>query len=358
MIKTFTATVLLVSFVFSATARAQDPKTIAVQNKNGTSARVQVLGMEGEKVRIRVLVFGGSMELKKRLSDFEPASGFRVEVEATQPKTYDAHFALAKKAASLRLLKPAGTQCKAAVAAVAGKSDEAEKTKTVRAWAAGTLEGWLHEAVKKDDLRDAEHFLKLLSTRLPDQRTEAQLDVLAGEVEGLRQRERDRRKAERQAKLDAKARDRIDRKLKPIRGNSGRGDKLYRQAIAKSGQVTQSANLAEKAIASYRKAWRALQSLLKKNKDDEYLAHEAEGIAVHLKDNGILSALHAANTLCVRSDYKGALKWTSQILEIDPGNEEAKQLVQTIQLAAAADSDWGWGWGRHARLRGRVPGRH
>ena len=354
-----TATVLLVFFVSSTTARAQeDAKTIAVQYKNGTNARVQVLGMEGDKVTLRILVFSGSMELKKRLSDFEPESGFRVEVEATKPTTYEAHLALAKKAAELQLLQPAGAQARAAVAAVAGKSDEEAKTQAVRAWGADTLEGWLHEAVRKEDLRDSEHFLKLLSTRLSDQRTEAQLDVLAGEVSGLRQKARDWRKAERQAKLDARARKAIDRKLEPIRGNSDRGDKLYRQAIAKSRQTTQSANLAEKAIASYRKAWRALESLQKKNKNDDYLAKEAEGIASHIRENAIQSALHTANMLCVRSDYKGALGWTAKILAFDPGNAEAKQLVQTIQIASAADSEWGWGWGRHGGGRGAIPRRH
>ena len=87
----------------------------------------------------------------------------------------------------------------------------------------------------------------------------------------------------------------------------------------------------------------------KKEKDDEYLATEAVSIAGYLKGNAIQSALHAANMLCVRSDYKGALGWTTKILDIDPTNSEAKQLVRTIQIAAAADSSWRWGWGRHGQ---------
>jgi len=62
-------------------------------------------------------------------------------------------------------------------------------------------------------------------------------------------------------------------------------------------------------------------------------------------DNGIRAALHAANMLTVQSDFKGAMEWANKILAFDPDNAEAKEMVRTIQVAAAAAGDtWGWGW--------------
>ena len=83
-----------------------------------------------------------------------------------------------------------GRQARAALTAAKDMPDAAEKTLTLRTWGANTLEGWLLWSVREGNVKDARHFLKLLSTRMSDLRTEEQLDVAAGMVEELEQRER------------------------------------------------------------------------------------------------------------------------------------------------------------------------
>jgi hypothetical protein len=71
----------------------------------------------------------------------------------------------------------------------------------------------------------------------------------------------------------------------------------------------------------------------------------SEPLVARIHDEGIAAALHAANMLTVRSDYKGAMDWAQRVLAFDPDNEEAKDMVETITIAeAAASSDWGWRW--------------
>jgi hypothetical protein len=329
--------------------QGQQPKTISVEYASGRTSRIQVIELKGEKVHFKVVVMGGSMELTRKLSDFKPASAFAIEVEGAGPNSFDDHFRLAKKAGRLRLLVPAGSQARAAVRCAG--SDKAKVT-FVRAWAAGALEEMLKESVAAGDLNDANHYLKLLTTRLADQRSEEQLDSYASLVGGLKLKVREKRLAGRQAKLDAKAKEAIQRRLKPIYANIEKGDKTQRQALAKSRNTSQSARLSESAIKSYKAAWKAAESLGKKNKGDAELGAELESIADRLHSNAIDAALHAANMLTVQSDYKGALEWTSKILAFDPGNAEAKAMVRTIQIAsAAASSQWGWGWGRSAQPR-------
>ena len=323
----------------------QDPKTIALTYKSGDSVNAQVLELQGEDVKLKVFVLGGYMQVKRKLADFAPASMFAIELEGKRPEGFEAHFAMAKRAAELGLVPAAGSQARAAVEAVKDKADEKQKRAEVRAWAADALEKLLKDAVGDGRLADAQNYLKLLSTRLSDQRTEEQIDGLEALVDGLESSNRQKQDAARQARLDAKTRAAIDQKLQPIQKKIDDGDKSQRDAVCKSRNTTTSANLCEKAVDSYKAAWKALQALVEKFPDDAELARAAESMGKHLHDNAIRAALHAANMLTVQSDYKGAMDWANRILTYEPDNAEAKEMMRTIQLAeAAASSQWGWRW--------------
>lgn len=327
-------------------AGPQDPQTLSLSLADGSSMRAQVLELSGDSAKLRVLVLGGSMQVTRKLSDFTPASTFRIEEAATAPDSFEEYFALAQRAGELRLLGPAGAQARAAVESVKDTAEAEARTAEVRGWAANCLEEMTREAVSQRDLTNAKHYLKLLSTRLADQRSEEQLDALAASVEELDTALRDAKEAERQAKLDAKQRDEIDRRFRPIEARIEAGDKLYREAVAKSRNTSQSSNLAERAINSYRAAWQSLQDLQKKFPDDASVAQEVVVLGSRLQDSAIRAALHAANVLTVQSDFRNALEWCSKILAFDPENAEAKEMRRTIQIAAAAASaQWGWGWG-------------
>jgi hypothetical protein len=259
---------------------------------------------------------------------------------------------MARRAAELGLLPQAGAQARAAVEAVQGADDAEQRRTEVRAWAADTLERKLQEAVGAGRLADAQHCLKLLSTRLSDQRSEEQLDALAAAVAGLDAQRRTELEAGRKAKLDARRAEDIDRRLQPIHKRIDEGEKCQREAIRKSRTTVASTRLCERAVEHYKAAWQSLQALVAKYADDDDLAAAAASIGKQLHDNAISAALHAANMLTVQSDYKGAMDWANRILALEPDNREAKEMMRTIQVAqAAASSEWGWGW----RVGGGVP---
>jgi tetratricopeptide (TPR) repeat protein len=323
----------------------QEPRTLTYNYKNGDSVNAQVIELKGEDVKLKVFVLGGSMQVTRKLAEFTPASIFMIEMEGKHPQGFDACFAMAKRAAELGLLPQAGAQARAAVECAKDTPQAAAKRTEVRAWAADTLESKLKEAVGDGRLADAQHCLKLLSTRLSDQRTEEQIDALEAIVEGLEAKDREKREGARQAKLDAKTRTDIDQKLKPIAKKVDDGDKSLREAVSKSRNTSSSAKLAEKAIDSYKGAWNSLQGLVEKYPDDAELARSAESMGKRIHDNGIRAALHAANVLTVQSDYKGAMDWANRVIAFDPDNAEAKEMVRTIQISeAAAGNQWGWRW--------------
>jgi hypothetical protein len=323
----------------------QDPQSIQVRMKDGQFDRIVPLSLTGDTARYRVFVLGEEMTVTRKLSEFTPLGAFQFEEFVTAPKSFEDHFGLAKKAAQLGLLPQVGAAARRAVAAVQGTPEAGTRTTEVRAWAAGTLETWVRAAVTAKDLAAARHSLGLLTTRLSDQRTEEQLELLANQVDELAQVAATAKDAERQAKLDAKARDSMQRRLRPIMDRIAQGDRLQKQGMSQSRQVTKSANLCAQSIDAYKAAWKALHDLMKDNEGNADLTEQLAAIGTRVHDSGIRSALHAANMLCVRSDYKGATEWTTKVLAFDPDNAEAKELARTIQIAAADSSDdWGWQW--------------
>ncbi len=324
---------------------AQDPETMSVHWKDNRTGNVQVMGVEGDKVRLKMFIMGGSTVITSPLADFTPESAFAIELAAAQPATFDAHFALAKKAGELHLVPQAGKQARAAVASLKDDPQAKAKESEVRAWAAGALERVLAEAVAAQNLPAAKHYLKLITTRLADQRSEQQLDALAASVNALEGKQAATKQAERQAKLDAKAKAEVERRLKPIQDKITAADKLLHEAFVKSGNTSAAARSCEKAVESYKASWKATQSLAEQYPDDADLQNEVVAIGEHLHDHAIRAALQAANSLTIQGDYRNAMDWANRILAFEPTNAEAKEMVRTIQLASAsASGDWAWGW--------------
>ena len=324
----------------------QEPKSLTLNEVDGDSVTAQVLELKGDSAKLKVMILGGNMTVTRKLTDFVPLSQFRIEEAAKAPKDFDGHFALAKRAGDLRLLTQAGHQARSAVESVKDPAAQEAKRAEVRKWAADALETMTREAVAQNRIAEARHCLKLLSTRLADQRTEEQLDALAGEVVALDERVANERESARQAKLDAASRDKMKKTLGQVRESLEKGDKLSREAITKSRTTVASTNLCEKAIDAYKAGWTKLQAVIEGAGDDAVLASEAGALGQKFHDHGIRTALHAANMLTVQSDFKNAMEWANRILKFDPECEEAKEMVKTIQVAAAAaGSDWGWGWG-------------
>ena len=326
----------------------QDPLTssnLYLRKTDGEVISGKLMSLEGDEVKLKVSVLGGSMVVTKKLSDFEPASAFRIQLAANPPKTFEQHFDMAKKAGDAGVLRQAGKEAREALKTVEGKPDFKEKEQEVRAWGADTLEKRVKDMVAKGDLKEAKHALELLTTRLPDQRTEEQLDAIADQVDALAASEKAEKDAARAAKMDAKVQADIDRRLKPIVADIDKGNAAYADAVRKSNKTVASTNLCEKAINFYKKAYKSLETLVKKHPDDQHLANVSADLGKEMHDNAIQAALHAANMLTVQSDFKGAMSWAQKVLAYEPDNAEAKQMVQTITLAsAAASGNWGWGW--------------
>jgi len=341
----------LATFV-AALITAQDPAPISVTTKEGKSATVQVVSLANGKVKLKITQIVGEMTVTRSLDDFEPLSAFMIEVRATDPKSYDQHFALAKRAAEFDLLPQAGHQLRQAKKAAGSGADAETKVKALKAWAAGELERMVGVAVAAHDLEKAARCLDILATRLPEERTEEQLAKLAESVNALREQEADVRAAQAAAKRTKDQQTALQKKLEPIKSKNAKGDKELSRAISQSSNTVASVKSCESAVAAYKDAWKQAQEVLKQSEDDAEAQEEIAALTDHAADRAIAAALHAANMLVTQSDYSAATEWVNKILKFDPDNAEAKEMLTTIQLASAAASDrddYRFGWRRGGR---------
>ena len=325
-----------VAGVFSA---IQDPAPIFLEMKDGRSASAQVLGLADGKAKLKVHALEGEITMTRPLDDFVPESAFMIEVRATNPKTFEQHFALAKRAAELDLLPQAGNQVRSAAKLASTGPDGEKKTKELASWAAGELERFINAAVAAGDLKQADHCLGLLTTRLPEERTEEQLAALAASVDTLRTQAAEKKSAERAEKLTKDQQAALEKSFEPIRSKSAKGDKELSKAIAQSKNTAASAKACENAVAAYKDAFEQAQQLSKKVEDDAAAQQELTTLVDHMVDSALRAAFHAANVLVLQSDYKAATDWVNRILKFQPDNEEAKEMLKTIQLASAAGAD-------------------
>jgi len=350
------AGLLSLGFVGRPVTPSDGGKRLTVETLDGKVSQVEVLGIEGKRARLKIFVFDGDATILRNLSEYTPESAFLIEKAASSAVSFEEHFALAKRAGELGLIPEAGSSARLAVKVAATAADGAAKKKQVHAWAAGVLERVIGEALAAGDLDRASDCLDILATRLPEERTEAQLEALAEKVAVLRESVESKEAAEREAKLDEKAKAELAKKLEPIRKKSASGDKKLTKALAQSGSTAASAKTCDSAVDDYKAAWKLTQELLKANADDESVQESLAPIADHLVANALRAAMHAASVLTLQSDFKGAMEWCERVLRFDPGNSEAEAMKRTVEAASAEAGDrddYRYAWTGRPRVRHR-----
>lgn len=343
-----TLLILLSSLVLAA-GQGSDKK-LSLRKQNGQMITGSLMSLEGDIVKLRVHLLGGSAVATHHLSDFDAASAWAVKTTANPPEGFAGHFAAAKEAAEAELLEASGREAEAALKAAAGADDYSAREAEVHAWAATALETGIDRALADDNLAGAQRCLMILTTRLADQRSEDELHAIAQRIEKVENLRVAMRNKAHDSRADDRQRKAVERHLKPIQKEIAKADKYFRDAVRKSRSTAASAKLCDRAVKEYTKAWKATTKLTAQYPEDEHLSMVAADMTHHIHDNAIRAALHAANVLTTQSDYKGAMDWAQRILAFEPDNKDAKELVKTIQLASAeASGQWRWGW----RVAGR-----
>ena len=320
-----------------------EPSAFTLKTRETITGRL--LGVEGDKALIKVSIMDGSATIRRRLADFTPESEFRIRMQATPPKSFEDHMKMAQTAIELGIPPQAGE-----LAGRARKLAEADESgaqkKRLDAWAATTLETLFTEAIRQGDVVGARHYLKLLATRVPEERSEDQLGKMFDDLATAEMKRRTAARTEAAPTEAAAGRAETDQLWEPVLKRVKQADKLVREGLRNSRRTVQATRSYEQAIEHYRAAWGEVQAILKEHGNDATVQEDAAHLGERIRDSGVQAALHAGNALAVQGDYRSALEWANKVLSIDPANRDAKSLIHTIQIAQTQGWGWGSGWAR------------
>jgi tetratricopeptide (TPR) repeat protein len=325
-----------------ATQPATRPEITSFMLRNRQALHGRLLGLDGHQATIELAILDGTAVVRRKLEEFTPETQFRILATANPPKTFADHLQLAQKALALGIL-PQAAEHAGRARALADQDGTGQQRKQLDAWSANTLETLFRRSLEAGDVDEARRYLRLLATRVPEERTEAQMNAM---FDALAKADLERRTVARSqaAAREASAqRAEQDRLWAPIEKRVAEADVLVNEGLRNSRRTVQATRSFERAIALYRAAWRDAQGLLEQSRDPQ-LHEDAARLGQRIRDSAVQAALHAGNALTVQGDYRSALEWANQALAMDPGNGDAKQLIHTIQIAQAAGSRWGWGW--------------
>ncbi len=334
------------------------PESFRVSFKDGRQARVQVLDVEDGVAHLKVFALGGHAEVRRELDSLQPRSAFEVERAASEASTFEEHFALAQKAMNYGLVVSAGQHLETALSLIPDHPQLTAKEREVRVWAANELKQLTAQAIEQNDTRRASNLLEILTTRFAEHADQERLEDLACGVDHLRhQSEFDSQESIHSvAASSSEARD-IQKRSEQVRELTERGDERLRRAYAVSASTRESERLSRQAIEDYESAWKLVQELASDYPDHGQLQGMVLDLGQRYEADVIRASLHAASVLTTQTDYPGAEEWVRKVLQIDPENVNAKEMLRHIQLANAAAWPWRWGNPNPGNRFPRFPGR-
>jgi hypothetical protein len=174
-----------------------------------------VLAIDGDRVVMHVVFMDGSATIRRKLSDFTPVSQLLIQLQLAPPTTFAEHLAIARRAIELGILPQAGEHAGIA-RRLAAADTTGEQTRTLDTWAAATLHELFDGAIREDDGAAARHFLRLISTRVPDRFTEEQLGTMSDQVAAVDERRRTSARGITAAKAAVARRERFDEAMAPV----------------------------------------------------------------------------------------------------------------------------------------------
>jgi tetratricopeptide (TPR) repeat protein len=209
---------------------------------------------------------------------------------------------------------------------------DGEMTKLKRAAAEMCLKN-ARAAIAKNDIPEAERWLKALVEKLPDEPEAREAASL------LEQRYTDARAAK-MAAADKKSSDALKKDVE-------KGKKRYAEMVEKSKKGlqarggSQAQGFFQGALADGKAVLSEIDAIEKKY-DDPRVRENVQSYRQAVIEEMVDVHLSMASLLTVRSDYQGALRDVNQALALDPKNERA--LSARARIEEASSQGWGRRW--------------
>lgn len=298
--------------------------------KNQKQLTGEVVSIEGERVTLKVNMFGGTAQIERDLADFTPDSAYRI-LASKSGNTFEDKMKLARFAAEVDSIDYLRKELREAYEIADKANDEARKREVTK-FAADCVDKYFDIAMQKGDLRFAKQCINILMTKFPEERTEAQKKAMLKRYDDAQNKIAAERKAAQEAKAEKAAVDEANRLLKPVMDDIEQAKQLQNEGLLTGNNNVAARQKFDQALDLLKSAHRKVQQFEKSS--NKFLRDHASSLEVEIFDIGKDACLNAASAATFQSDFQGARGYINIILAVDPKDKDALDARARIELAA------------------------
>jgi tetratricopeptide (TPR) repeat protein len=328
--------------VFSGTAASIAAQRIGLELKDRTKLEAEVLGLEGEKVKLQVFFEGGSAEATRSLAEFTPKSQHQIRYFALGDEDYKGYLELAERAAASGMWHESRMAVRRARAIVRALQLDPTAVEPVIGRTLAVVETVMVGLLKEGQTDEAQAILTQVA--------QADSRVVSAEVKqkfveiydaALKEAEAGRETARAQ-KEDAAATARRVKLFESGIAGLQKARELHRKGLLASESFSNATNLFKQAEREFDQVIQHATETAKKLSQDPVATQQSKELKTAAEDGKIGTLLARGSLDLVRGKYHQATALVNKALAIDPENRQALEMRSRIEVAANSD-DWALG---------------
>jgi tetratricopeptide (TPR) repeat protein len=327
------------------------PVTLAADEivlRGGGSGIADVVETTEDSIKIKyIMPDGPTATIGLKAHQLDPHNFYTVRNKHME-KTVENHLKLAKFCIETELFSRAKIQINKAKEIDPEKVDLILDDSKVREAIAERLLKYIARELKTGDMAEAEKYIHVLLTRLPETKAAEIARQNLDKVEEARETRQAKAAADRDAAIEAKEdeQEKKDAKekskaLAPIYKHIDAGEKMSGEALRqKNGSQVKKGM--EAAGMHFEAAVRKVEALRKKVGDHP----ELDQLEAEAKADAINCYINAGNVDLSKGSYNQADKYARRALSVDQNSAAAKDFQNRVTAGSAMSGGWGRGRGR------------
>lgn len=321
-----------------------EPRKVTYELKSGKHVRGVIVEAEGDRVRMKIALSGGSSTRWFDLADFEERSQVRLKRDRLSEDDLAGQLGVAEFAGSLGLVDMARTELRrcAHMAQTGSEPHPAEFESRAYELTLNLLE----QLSSRGDVSEARHAVSRLLTRYDDRLTEDQKADLIQVTETGAQKFAKLQEAEVTVEESAEDAAKREKQLKGVYSKLERGEKHRRKGLLGSRKYSSASRDLKAAVKQFEAALKETGKLRKKFADDPIMIARLDALGYEATQKAQDCLLSTASLDLARGSFNRAMESVNRILVDAPKHKQALAMRQRIEVA---QSDWGWDWGGRRR---------
>jgi hypothetical protein len=307
---------------------------------DGQTVHANVLGTQGDDVRLEVYVGGGKMVETRKMAAFDQESQFMIQ-HAVTPDTPDAYLKLAKSAIDAGLINSARRSLAKARSLAGDPSLGADIESSIGGRSVAVLEKHFEDDVKAGHTVDARRVLATLELRhgdaVPDQKRKA----MQAEIDSILAQRKAAEAAREAAAETAREAKKRKQELEPAEHYLELAKRHRKTAMTSSAGSSEADDNYKRAVTDSQRALHDLDSLAKRHANDTELMSQLAPLRQDAQSTMVSSLMDGASVYMIHGRFNDAMTNVNRVLASNPTHEQEQRAnAMRARMEMAANRGW------------------